>query len=139
MIKKLIRLTLVTSFVIIAHNQIWANLDFHQQPITLLKIALILSFFKIFIKPILKILLLPINILTLGAVKLLINTLGLYLAEFIIANFEIQNIATSPTKIIGIPVSAFEFIGFPAHLVSSLSINTILGLFSFILFKKKKI
>jgi len=139
MIRKIAKLTLLLTFCLISHHQIWGNLDFSSLPSTLIKTAAILAFFETIIKPIIKILLLPINILTLGSLRLVISTLGLYLAVFFLDDFSLLNISTTGSSWQGLAIPAFHFSGFFAYLVSALTINLILGFFSLILYKKRKI
>ena len=139
MIRKIAKLTLLLTFCLISHQQIWGNLDFSSTPSTLIKTAAILAIFETIIKPILKILLLPINILTLGSLRLIIGTLGLYLAVFFLDDFSLLNISTTASSWQGLAIPSFHFSGFFAYLVSALTINLILGFFSLILYKKRKI
>ncbi len=139
MIKKLAKLTLILSYSLIAHNYIWNNLIFNQQVSVLIKVALILAFFETILKPIIKLLLLPITFLTLGVIRVVINTLGLYLASFTISDFSVQNISTTATSWQGFNIPPLNFNHFFAFLVSSISINIILSLSTRILYKKKKI
>lgn len=90
--RKILKQILILSFTLITSNYIWKNLDFQNKLTTIILVALILSIFESIIKPIIKILLLPITIITLGTTRILINTLGLYLAVFLIHNFELKNI-----------------------------------------------
>lgn len=124
--KKILKLILITTFVLITINQIWGNLVFENNVLTILKVALILALFELILKPIIKILLLPINILTLGTIRIVIDTLGLYLAVFLLPDFQINNI-TTPT---------INFNGFLCYLVTSLTITIILNFYKFILSKK---
>lgn len=54
--------------------------------------ALVLTVFSIFLKPLLKILLLPINFLTLGLLRWIINVLGLFLATYLVSSFRISSL-----------------------------------------------
>lgn len=139
MIRKLAKLTLILSYCLIIHNQIWHNLDFNQQAGVIIKVSVILAFFEIILKPIIKLLLLPINILTLGTIRLVINTLGLYLASFILGDFSVQDISTSGSTWQGFNIPPFHFSNFFAFLVSSLTINLLLALSATILYKKRKV
>ena len=139
MIRKIAKLTLLLTFCLITHQQIWANLDFSSLPSTIIKVAFILAIFETVIKPIIKILLLPINILTLGGIRLIINTFGLYLATFVLASFTVQNISTGSTTLLGFNIPPLQFNGFFAYLVSSFTINLLLSLSSLILYKKRKV
>jgi uncharacterized membrane protein YvlD (DUF360 family) len=136
MIKRIIKLTLLLTFSLITANQIWGNLEFINIPWTIIKTGLLLSIFEIIIKPILKIILFPINILTLGFFRVVIDVVGLYLAVFIFSDFYIKNIHTSTTSILGINVPELNFFGFFAYLVTSITIGFFLNLFTLIIKKK---
>jgi uncharacterized membrane protein YvlD (DUF360 family) len=85
--KKILRLTLLFSFSLVCTNLLWNNLTFQITPWTYIKTALVLAIFEVILKPILKIILFPINILTLGLFRAVIDTVGLYLAAFIFSDF----------------------------------------------------
>jgi putative membrane protein len=135
--KKILKLTLLLSFALITQNQIWANLLFSAPFITLIKVALVLSFFEIILKPIIKILLFPINLLTLGLFRIVINTVGFYLAAFILSDFTINSINTPITTWQGITFPAIYLTGFWAHLVNSTSNSFLLYIFRLILKTQK--
>jgi len=137
--KKILRLTLISIFCLITVNQIWQNLLFNDGIITLIKVSLILTVFELFLKPILKILLLPINLLTLGTFRIVINTLGFYLATFLLADFGVKNISNSQFNWQGFSIPSLNFNGFFAYLVTSATFSIILYLFNKILTKKQKI
>lgn len=134
--KKILRFTLILAFALITHNQIWQNLFFENNVITIIKVAVILAIFELLLKPIIKILLLPINLLTLGTIRIVINTLGLYLAIFLIGDFQVNNIFLPRTQWQGINIPQFQFQSFFAFLVSSLTISFILYIYNLILTKK---
>ncbi len=60
--------------------------------ITALLVALVLGIINVTIKPVAKLLTLPINILTLGLFGLLINGLALYLAAYLVEGFSIATL-----------------------------------------------
>jgi uncharacterized membrane protein YvlD (DUF360 family) len=136
MIKKIAKLTLLLTFSLITVNQIWGNLEFTNIPWTIIKTGILLSIFEIIIKPILKIILFPINILTLGLFRSLIDIIGLYLAVFIFSDFYIKNIHTSAISILGINIPELNFSGFFAYLVTSITLGFFLNLFTLIIKKK---
>jgi uncharacterized membrane protein YvlD (DUF360 family) len=134
--KKFLRFTLIIVFALITQNQIWGNLYFANPINTLIKVAIIISIFELILKPIVKILLLPINLLTLGMFRIIINTLGFYLATFFLADFEVKNIFTTNFNWQGLIVPSFHFQGFWAYLISSLTLGIILIIYNSILYKK---
>lgn len=127
--KKILRYIILFSFSIVTSNLIWKNFTFQQIPQTIIKVAVILTIFELLLKPIIKILLIPINILTLGLFRMVIDTLGLYLAVFFIGDFQISNIYIS---LYNYPVNNFW-----AYLLSSFTVGTILHIYNLILHKNK--
>jgi len=90
--KKFFKYSLYLSFALVLQNELWKNLTFGDDRLfTIIKLGLILSFFELILKPILKILLLPISFLTLGLIRIVINTFGLYLAVFLLPQFSISS------------------------------------------------
>jgi len=134
--KKILKLTLLFTFSLITANQIWGNLYFQSIPLSIIKTAFVLSIFEIILKPILKIILFPINLLTLGLFRIVIDTLGLYLAVFLFNDFKLYDIHTLPTNILGLNIPEFNFLNFFTYLVTSVTIGLILNFFSFIIRKK---
>jgi putative membrane protein len=136
--KKIFRYTLLITFALITTNHIWGNLSFQNIPSTIIKTALILALFEVILKPIIKIITIPINILTLGFFRIIINTLGLYLAVFLFEAFKVGNINSPATKILGFPIPQLQFQNFWAYLVTSFTISLIIYFFNLILRKKSK-
>jgi len=136
MIKKILKYVLLFSFSLATTNQIWHNLNFQKNIQTIIYVALILTIFELFLKPILKILLLPINLLTLGSLRFIINTLGLYLAEFLLLDFKVYNIHFEAFSWQGFTIPTQNFNSFWAYFVSSLTIGIIFYIFNIILKKK---
>ena len=136
--KKILRLTLLFSFSLVCVNLVWHNLNFQLTPWTYIKTAFVLALFEIILKPILKVILFPINLLTLGLFRAVIDTVGLYLAAFIFSDFHVVNIHSSAWNFFGLTIPQFNFSGFWAFLVTSLTIGFFLNLFTIILKKPSK-
>lgn len=102
--KKILKLTLLFTFSLITVNQIWGNLIFGSIPLSIIKTAFVLSIFEVILKPILKIILFPINLMTLGLFRIVIDTLGLYLAVFLFNDFKLNDIHTQATNWWGISI-----------------------------------
>lgn len=130
--KKIVRFTLIFTFVLTTVNWIFNNLSFTSSPLTQLKVALIIAIFEIILKPIVKILLLPINLLTLGLFRIVINTLGLYLAIFLISDFGVGDVIFSS------PLPQTRLSGFVAFLATSILISFLFHLYRLILTKTIK-
>lgn len=136
--KKILRLTLLFSFSLVCTNLVWHNLTFQITPWTYVKTALILAIFEVILKPILKIILFPINLLTLGLFRAVIDTVGLYLAAFIFADFYVGNIHSASTLFFGLTIPQLNFTGFWSFLITSLTIGFFLNLFTIIIKKPVK-
>jgi uncharacterized membrane protein YvlD (DUF360 family) len=136
--KKILRLTLLFSFSLVCTNLVWNNLNFQITPWTYLKTALVLAIFEVILKPILKIILFPINLLTLGLFRAVIDTVGLYLAAFIFSDFYVNNIHSASSVFFGLVIPQFNFTNFWAFLVTSLTIGFFLNLFTIIIKKPAK-
>ena len=135
--KKILKTTLLISFSLALQNQIWTNLTFSQNILTIIKVAFIMAIFEILLKPIIKILLLPINLLTLGLFWIVINTVGFYLAVFLLSDFRVNPIHTLPFLWQGFRFPAINIFGFWVYVVNSTTQNFILSIFRFILKPKK--
>lgn len=137
MIRKIFKLTLLSLFALIIHNYFWQNL-YLPNPETILKTSLILALFQIIAKPILKILLLPVNLLTLGMVGVIVDTLGLYLAVYLISGFTVNNFFIPSFSWQGFYLPQIFLKGFFTFLVTSFSLRIIIYLFNIILYKNPK-
>ncbi len=135
--KKFLKYTLLISFSLALQNEIWGNLVFAGHSWTIIKVALILTIFELLLKPIIKILLLPINVLTLGLFRIVINTVGFYLAVFLLSDFQVNSIHISSFIWQGFTVPTLSFIGFWAYVVNSTSQNILLAIFKSIIKPKK--
>lgn len=136
--KKILRNTLLLTFCLATTNQLLGNLVFQQNIATIIKTSLLLSLFEIIVKPVIKILLLPINLITLGLFRSVIDTLGLYLVVFLLSDFQVKNIHLPSTSWYGFGIPDLKFNGFFAFLVSSIVIGLIYNIFNALLTRKIK-
>ena len=125
MIKKTLRSTIIFSLSLYLVSLFWGNINFSHNLSILLQASLILTIFENLIKPILKLLLLPITLITLGLVRLFINTLGLYMVEYFITSFQISDISTLHQNWLGLSIPTINFSNFWAYLITSLTINIV--------------
>lgn len=130
--KKVLKLTLLFAFALTTQNQFWQNLNFQQGIGTLLKVSLILTIFEIFLKPIIKFLLIPINFLTFGFFRLFIMTIGFYMSIFLLADFQVLPINTPPQDFLGLTIPVISYTGFPVFLITAFSANLLVSLFKYI-------
>ncbi|MFA6250503.1 MAG: phage holin family protein [Candidatus Shapirobacteria bacterium] len=136
--RKLLKFCLTTIFGLITVNYAWQNLVFSNQAITIIKVSFILAIFEFFLKPVIHLLLLPINFITLGSLRIVINTLGIYLAVFLLNDFQVKNINFSSVSLGGFTIPNLKFENFTAYLITSLTLSLILVLFKLILSKNPK-
>jgi uncharacterized membrane protein YvlD (DUF360 family) len=139
--KKILKYTFLISCTLVTQNQLWGNLIFTSPVLTVVKVAFVLTIFEILLKPVIKILLLPINILTLGLFRIVINTVGFYLTVFLLSDFHVNSIHTSALSLQGILIPSLNFTGFWAFVVNSTTQNMLLSIFKFIIkpIKDKKL
>jgi len=126
--KKFLKFTLLFYFSLYTVNELVGNLNFANGVNTIFQVSLILTLFELILKPILKILLLPINILTLGLFRIIIDVVGLYLALFFINTFQVNNFS----------LWGYNFFGILAIIGTSVIINFIFLIFNSIVTKKSK-
>ena len=136
MFKRILKYTLLFSFDLVLVNEIWGNLVFLHRTQTVVYVAAVLTIFELFLKPVLKILLLPVNLLTLGSIRVIINTLGLYLAVFILTDFRLRPILISSFNWQGFTIPDLRFVGFWSYLTTSLTLGLLFYFFNLILEKK---
>jgi uncharacterized membrane protein YvlD (DUF360 family) len=121
--KKFLKYALYLSFALVLQQELFGNLLFGpNRLLIIIKVGLILAFFEIFLKPIVKILLLPISILTLGLIRIVINTLGLYLAAYLVSAFSVSSFT----------IYGWTLVSFWAYLGTSFFISLFLYFFKII-------
>jgi len=121
--KKFFKYALYLSFALVLQQELFGNLSFGpNRLLVIIKVGLILAFFELFLKPLVKILLLPISILTLGLIRIIINTLGLYLAVFLVSAFTVSSFT----------IYGWNLVGFWAYLGTSFFISFFLYFFKII-------
>ena len=126
--KKFLKFILLFYFTLYTVNELIHNLHFQNGIWTILEVSLILTIFELFLKPIIKILLLPINILTLGLFRIVINTLGIYIALFLISTFTTSDFW----------IYTYHFTGLFAVFATSIIINFIFTIINSIVTRKCK-
>jgi len=139
MIKKTLRSIILVSLSIYLTKLIWQNINYGNNLTTLLTASLVLTIFEYFLKPILKILLLPISVLTLGIARLFINTLGLYITVYFLDNFTVNNINTASFSWVTVNFPPIRLNSFAAFFVTTFTINLINNWLKKILVRVKKI
>lgn len=90
---------------------------------TILLTALVLTAVNLLVRPLVKLLLLPINLLTLGAFRWLINLIALYLVTVIVPQFQIKSFTFTGFTYQGFVVPTVNLSVFWAFLVTSLVLS----------------
>ncbi len=134
--RKIIRYTLIFTFSLFTANLLTQNFIFQEPVATPIKVAFILAIFEIFLKPVVKLLLLPINLITLGLFRSLINTLGLYLGLFLLADFSLKDVNFTGLTWQGFSLPPFHYNGFVSVYISSLAVSFIFYFFRLMLKNK---
>lgn len=136
--KKILKFLILNLLALHIVNYLFGNLAlpgvFKQQLI----IAVILTIFELLLKPILNILLLPINLLTFGLVRTLINTLGLYLAVFLVDGFAVNTFTIPTLTLAGLTLPALSFYGFFAYVLTSLAMHILISFLNSLFTRKIK-
>lgn len=91
--------------------------------------AVALALFNLFVRPLVNLLLLPINILTLGAFRWVVNVISLYLLTLIIPGFAISGFAFSGFAFQGLVIPAFSVGLIWAFILISFLLSFITGFF----------
>ncbi len=109
-------------------------IDFSDNYLVLIWSAFFLTLLNLLVKPILNLLLMPINLLTLGAFRWIINAIVILLVTIIVIDFKIKGFTFPGLSLAGfiIPKVSFSFlwalilVSFLVEIVNSL-INWLLG------------
>ena len=88
--KKIIRYWFINLISLLFVSSIITSISFAGGWQTIGLVSLVITLFELILKPIIKILLLPINIITLGLARSFINVIGLYLTTTIVVGFKIS-------------------------------------------------
>jgi putative membrane protein len=121
--KKHLRLFLINSLSLWLAAYLLPGVSYAGGWQTLAWTALVLTLVNFLVKPIVKVLLLPINLLTLGAFRWLINVAVLYLVAMIIPQFKITAFVLSGFSYQGFVVPSVHLGIFWAHVAASLLIS----------------
>jgi len=92
--KKLLLIILINTVALFLVSNIVHGITIEKWQ-TLILSAIVLSFINIFLKPVIKFITLPINILSLGIFTLFINAFLLYFVEKVVKGFYIANFSSA--------------------------------------------
>lgn len=101
------------------------SMNFSRGTETLLFTAFVLGIINLFVRPLLKLFLLPINLLTLGAFRWVVNVLSLYLVTVVVTDFKIQNFFFPGFSYNVVTLPSLFLTGFWAFVLVSFSLSII--------------
>ena len=126
--KTILRSFLINGLALWLITQIGSGIIFLRGTETLIITAITLGLFNLFVRPLINLLLLPINILTLGTLRWLVNVITLYLLTLIIPGFQITGFAFTGFSLFGISFPAFVLGAFGGFIAISFLLSFISGL-----------
>jgi putative membrane protein len=88
--KRIIRYWFIYLLSLLFVSSIITSISYSGGWQTVAIVSFLITLFELILKPIIRILLLPINILTLGLARSLTNVIGLYLITSLVADFKIS-------------------------------------------------
>lgn len=125
MIKKLIRAFLVNVFALWLTAQVVSGLSYHQQIKILAMAAGVLTLANYLIKPLIKILLLPLNVITLGTFRWVVHVIILFLVTYAVPGFTITSFYFTGFSYSGVSVAGAQISLVGSYVVCSLIIGFI--------------
>jgi len=132
MLKNIFRAVLFNLLAIGLTSKLFSGLSFGNNPIILLYAAAALTIINFLVVPLLKILLLPINIITLGTFRWVVNVLALYLVVIFVPGFSLSGFHFSGLNLQGVIIPSAQLSVFWVYIIASLLIGTINSLLSWL-------
>lgn len=131
--KKIFKTTLINLIALKVTTVLINTLTFEQGIKTLALAGLALTGFEYLLKPIAKILFLPINLLTLGTLRWVINVIGLYLVTIFVDGFSLSPYHFPGLEWQGLVIPEVNFSLIPTYILASFLINLNITLISWLL------
>ncbi len=121
--KRLLRKLVINLISLKITASLITAISFSQGAKTVILASIMLTLFDHLMKPILKILLFPINLVTMGLLRCFIDAFGLYLVSLIIPSFSIAPFNFQGTSWQGFAIPAASFSLFWTYVLSSFCIG----------------
>ena len=131
--KKLLRNFLINLVALYSIAYVIPAFTYEGGPKTLLIGALVFMFINILVVPLIKIVLLPINLLTLGIFSWFANVLGFYVLTLILPQFKIMPYLFPGADLGGVIIPSMNLNVLHVAIVASLLIGLIINLFKWII------
>lgn len=130
--KKIIKITFINLIALKITAGIIDSLVFEQGLKTLILASLAITGFEYLLKPIAKVLFLPINLITLGTLRWIINVIGLYLVTIFVEGFGLSAYQFPGVEWQGLVIPSINFSLIPTYILTSLIINLMISLIGWI-------
>jgi len=127
--KRLLRSFVINTAALWLVTQILPGVGYAGGYQTLLLTALALTIVNLLVKPLINLLLLPINLLTLGAFRWLVNVAALYLVTLIVPQFQINSFLFPGFTYQGFIIPSINLTVFWVFVLTSFLISLISSLF----------
>lgn len=125
--KSLLKSFLINCFALFVIAKIANGFTFAKGNETLIFAAIVLCFVNLFIKPLINILLLPINLITLGTFRWLVNVATLFIVTLLVPEFQIIGFNFAGLSLGSIALPAYSATGFIALILNSFLLSLISG------------
>ncbi|MEK7517029.1 MAG: phage holin family protein [Patescibacteria group bacterium] len=125
--KSILRNMVFYSFALFLISQVLAGVKVSGGAWTYILGGIILSLLFLFVKPILNVVTLPLNIITLGAFSFLINVIILYLLTIFVTSITIGAFTFNGFSFAGFVVPKISLNNFFAFIVASILLSLIIG------------
>ncbi len=126
--KRIIKFWFVSFVSLLIVAQIVDSVNFTNNYLTIAQAAVFLTLFEYFLKPVVKLLLLPINLITLGTVRWLVNVISLYLATILIVGFSIAPYYFAGINNSGFVIPSIQLSLFWTYVLVSFLLNIVTSL-----------
>ena len=133
MIKKFLRFYFADLSALYIVNQTVSGMVFENGIKTFLITGAALSLFSYFIKPVINILLLPINLITFGTFKWISSVIAIYVITLIVSGFSINNFYFQGFSSQWIDIPTISVNGFFAIILFSFTISIITSLINWLI------
>lgn len=130
--KSLIRMLLLNIAVVFFAAWVLPGLSYSGDFTILILAAAVLGIINLIVRPIVKLVTLPINLLTLGIFSWVTNVLMLYLVTRLIPGFEVSAFYFGGLNYAGLSISAMEVGLFSSYVISSFVISLLTSTFGWL-------
>ncbi len=131
--KKILKTVLIWFLALKATSFLITSISFADGVKTVILAAAAMAGFEYLIKPIAKILFLPINLLTLGTLRWIIDVIGLYLITIFIDGFGLSQYSFPGLNWQGLVIPPINFSLIITYVLSALLLNLSFSLISWVL------